>query len=263
MDSENRFNRDQISKILKRAAELEHKNKINDDGDSLSVEELQKVAEEVGLHPKYIRLAAEELEQPSPSILSKLIGGPFNYRHSSITEGSLSDEKWEEIVAEIRRGIGKNGKPSKFGKTFEWELREDESEYIQIYASPQGDQTRIQINADLKNHAALIYGALGTIGVAVIAILLPILVKKAGLPLIPLLTFGGIGLLSYVAGLRFYLSRWTKKKRNTYNELVNRFQKILSPEKETPHSSTITVPEIDTDEGTAENDTTSKKREKN
>lgn len=261
MASGNRFDRDQISKILKRAAELEHKNHINDDGDGLSVEELQEVAKEVGLHPKYIRLAAEELERPSPSFLSKIFGGPFNYRHSSVVEGTLSNKKWEEIVAQIRHSIGKNGKPSKFGDTFEWELRDDETQHLQIYVSPQGEQTSIQINADFKNYAALIYGALGTMGVTLIAVLIPILFKKAGLPLAPLLTFGGIGLLSFAAGLRFYLSRWTKKKRKTYSRLVNRLQEILSPENENLHSPSITLPEIDS-ENVQANNTVDKNREK-
>lgn len=72
------YNRDEISKILKRAAELEHKDNIDDDSDGLTVEELQQVSGEVSIHPKYIDLALDELKNPAQSFISSLWGVLYN-----------------------------------------------------------------------------------------------------------------------------------------------------------------------------------------
>lgn len=239
MDSTYRFNRDEISKILKRAAELEHADNIEDDSDGLTLQELQQVSKEVGIDPKYIQQAFRQLQAPTRSLTSKLLGGPFKYNILESVPGTLSEKEWEDIVSEIRRIHGGIGKTSRLGNTFEWEQRKQEVGYIQISLSPKKDYTKIHINANYRYYASIIYTFAGGFGV----IFLLSFFKKMGFDGIVPPIAAAIGTTGILATARFYLSNWMKKKRKTYDELINRFQKMLGVENPSERSPSITVPE--------------------
>ncbi|MBN2732744.1 MAG: hypothetical protein JXR26_09970 [Balneolaceae bacterium] len=234
-----RYNRDEISKILKRAAELEHKDNIDDDSDGLTVEELQQVSREVGIHPKYIHLALDELKNPAQSFASSLWGGPFSYNLSDMTAGTLKDEQWEEVVSEIRRIHGGIGKTSKLGNTFEWEQRKKEVGYVQISLSPKKDHTNIRINANYRYFASMVYIMTGIFGFVAYAILL----DETNLPLLTQIFASLLGIPALLAGARFYLSYWIGKKRKIYHKLFKRFREMLSPTGEKEDLSSITISE--------------------
>lgn len=241
MSLEHRYSRDEISKILKRAAELEHKDDIDDDGEGLTVEELQQVSKEVGLHPKYIQRALDELNNPNPSISSNIFGGPFAYHLSNTANGSLSEKEWEEVVSEIRRIHGGIGKTSKLGNTFEWEQRKQEVGYIQISLASKKDHTKININANYNYYASIIYLFTGLFGF----IILKVLSEKIGVSLVNEIVLSALGTLGLLTGARFYISNWMKNKRKTYGKLFKRFQEMLAPDKEKEDTPSITIPQND------------------
>jgi len=209
MDSNHRFNRDEISKILKRAAELEHKDDIDDDSEGLTVKELQQVSKEVGLHPKYIQRALDELQAPAHLVSSNIFGGPFTYHLSNSASGGLTEKEWEDVVSEIRRIHGGIGKTSKLGNTYEWEQRKQEVGYVPIALSPKKDHTKININASYNHYASIIYTFTGVFGF----VLLKALSEKIGLPFVTEILFSTLGTLGLMTGARFYLSNWMKKKK--------------------------------------------------
>ncbi len=241
MDSNHRFNRDEISKLLKQAAELEHADNIDDESDGLTLQELQQVSKEVGIDPKYIQQALRKLQAPTQSFTSKLLGGPFKYNILETATGTLTEQEWEEVVSEIRRIHGGIGKTSKLGNTFEWEQRKQEVGYIQISLSPKKDHTKIHINANYRYYASIIYTFAGVFG----AMLLIIFFKKMGFSGITQTIAAIFGTTGILTSTRFYLSNWMKKKRKTYDELINHFQKMLRPDSKTKYSSSITVPQAE------------------
>lgn len=215
MGSNHRFNRDEISKILKRAAELEHQHNVDDDSEGLTVEELQQVSKEVGLHPKYIQRALDELKNPAQSVSSNIFGGPFTYHLSNSVSGNLTEKEWEEVVSEIRRIHGGIGKTSKLGNTYEWEQRKQEVGYIQISLSPKESHTKININANYT-YFVIIVSILT--GVGCISLFMFLANEFSNLPSAEILVFGSI--IALIIGVRFYLSHWMKKKRRTYGRLL-------------------------------------------
>lgn len=239
MDINHRFNRDEISKILKRAAELEHNENIDDDSDGLTLQELQQVSKEVGIDPKYIQLALRELQTPTRSLTSNILGGPFKYNILEAAPGTLTEEEWEEVVSEIRRIHGGIGKTSKLGNTFEWEQRKQEIGYIQVSLSPKKDHTKIHINANYRYYASMIYTFTGVFG----TILLIKLFGSMGFSGISQAIAATLGATGILTTTRFYLSSWMKKKRKTYDKLIGRFQEMLSPDHQTELSPSITIPE--------------------
>lgn len=218
-----RFNRDEISNILKRAAELEYKDNDGEEGDGLTLEELQQVSREVGIDPKYISLAMDELQTEKVSAVPGLFGGPFTYRTNATADRPIEDDEWEDIVTEIRNIHGGIGRTGKLGKTFEWEQRKREVGYIQISISPKEDHSRIHINANYRYYAMIVYMLTGIFGLMFTGILF----DEVALPYITRLIVAPAFALSLFAGARFYLSGWMKRKRTTYQKLISRFRELL------------------------------------
>ena len=222
----NRYNRDEISKILKRAAELEHADHIIDDSEGLTIKELEQVSKEVGLHPKYIQQAVNDLSNPRQSAAANLLGGPFTYQHLAPVKGTVSDEEWENVVSEIRRIHGGIGKTSTLGHTLQWEQRKREVGYIQIALSPKESHTNIHINANYNYYARVVYGLAALFGLAFFALLF----DETNLSAITQLLSVLLGAPILWAGARFYLSNWMKRKRRTYQKLFDRFREMITPE---------------------------------
>lgn len=256
MDTKLRFNRDEISLILRRAAELEHKDNIKDDGDGLTLEEIQQVSKEVGIDPKFVRKALNDLNSSTPSQTSNILGGPFRYNATVITDEQVNGQLWEDVVAEIRRIHGGIGKTGKLGNTFEWEQRKREVGYIQIALAPKNDQTQISINANYTYHAIFIYAMSGFLGISLTGLAL----DGSTWPVLMQFTAGATGLSGSLALGRFYLSSWMKKKRQTYRKLIDRMQSLLGSKDANEQTSSLVITEYEVDENYPEHEAQQKKK---
>lgn len=239
MDTEYRFNRDEISKILKRAAELEHQNKDGDEGEGLTLEELQQVSKDVGINPKFINQALVELQSVDERGASNLLGGPFTYQTQTMADRPINDEDWEDIVTQIRNIHGGIGRTSKLGKTYEWEQRKREVGYIQISISPKKDHSRIHLSANYRYYALLVYMFAGIFSLMASGILLDefALSFMANLIAVPVIV------LSLFTGARFYLSGWMKRKHRTYKKLLSQVKKKLSRDSHRETAPSISISE--------------------
>ncbi|MDX1618250.1 MAG: hypothetical protein R3224_05660 [Balneolaceae bacterium] len=227
MDDRYRFDRDEIANILKRASELEHRNREaaeeDEDRVGLTLQELREVAGDVGIDPGYVQQAIEELSAPAPPVFARLLGGPFSHFISEEADRPLDDTTWEEVVTEIRKIHGGIGKTGKRGNTYEWEQRKREVGYIQISLASKEDHTRIHLNANYRYHAIVTYLLTGILGLVGLSLLL----KNFQLPFLTGLIASVSTGLGLFAGARFYLSNWMKNKRATYRKLVDRFKDML------------------------------------
>lgn len=227
MDDSYRFNRDEIAKILKRASELEHRDReAAEDREGrvgLTLQELREVAGEVGIEPGYVKQAIEELRSPAPPILTGLLGGPFTQFLSEEADRPLDDETWEEVVAEIRKIHGGIGKTGTLGNTYEWEQRKREVGYIQISLASKEDHTRIHLNANYRYYAIVTYLLTGIFGLVGLSLFF----ENTQLPFITQIIVSASAGLGLFAGARYYLSNWMKKKRATYRKLIHRFKEML------------------------------------
>jgi hypothetical protein len=138
----------EIAHILQRAAVLQQQDRERGAGASgtvsgLSLEELRRVAAEVGIAPHYIDAAAAELRGGDPSHRRFFLwGAPDTTEVEHVVDGDVPEEEWEALVAAIRRSEGQVGETHTLGQTLEWSASRDH-----VSISPRGGQTRIRILA--------------------------------------------------------------------------------------------------------------------
>lgn len=118
-----KYNNEDIQRILKSAAERQQRDHARqNDGEGLSLEELERIAAEAGIDPRYIREAARET---SSTITirkeSKLVGGVTDMKMVRSVPAFLeSNELAAELVPVVREVMGKNGVFEVLGNTISW-----------------------------------------------------------------------------------------------------------------------------------------------
>ncbi len=88
---------------------------------SLSIEEVEHIAAELGLAPEYVRTAALEMEDRLYANKSfSFFGGPFVIDQARVVDGTMTQEQWEQVVMELRAFTGKKGQVDEVGSAREW-----------------------------------------------------------------------------------------------------------------------------------------------
>jgi len=218
-----KFNREEISRILKIAAELDHREQQEEE--SLSRSELLNLADEVGIDPNHIETAIQQLrdhefEPQHPSFIEE----NFSFRDTMVLDGLITDELWEDIVTEIRRINGGIGKTSKLGNTYEWEQRKKNTGYLQISITPKEEVSRLRLNASYRYYANFLGLIGGLIGFTAFSVLGNSLFTAHALELLT----GGFGAFAGWGCSRLYVRSWMRRKRQTLqslsHQLTNLFQ---------------------------------------
>jgi exoribonuclease R len=119
-----RYGDKEVRRLLQRAAEIQKQESVReyaDDGGGLTLADLQEVAAEAGIHPKYIQQAAAGIEQSKPSgFASKLAGTELTITVERVVPGELPEEGFEQAILEIQRAFSGSGNPSMVGRTLMW-----------------------------------------------------------------------------------------------------------------------------------------------
>lgn len=224
------YSEEEISAILKRAAELQHaRGPIDSSG--LSLTELEHVAAEAGIDPAYVKTAALELDERSPDKPFHWLGAATTVDLERIVEGELTEATWEEAVGEIRRVFGAAGETGQTGRTREWTRRDSVGGRVSVTLSPQGKQTLIRISCRMTEWLSVLHVPLWSVAIA------PIVLVYVFLSLGPLVETGiALTILAafhLVASLAFgIIVRGKERKART---LLARLGGLLSsPEPVTP-----------------------------
>jgi len=112
---EQRFDEQQIGAILQRAAEIQSDLAPETPTSGVTLDELRRVASEIGIEPGVLDQAAHEI-QTTPRTATFTETQTFDHT----VEGELSEEKWDDLVLQLRESIGKAGKTNIEGNTREW-----------------------------------------------------------------------------------------------------------------------------------------------
>lgn len=144
------YSKKEITKILSKASEFQTQKELYGDKDGLTKEELLEVALEVGIDSDSVRKALELSDHHDSDTSYNWISASPDYYKVTLAEGEISEEKWEEIIQEIRSITGEIGKISKVGKSFEWEQKVNDFGYRHITLTPYNGQTKIQYVSSWK-----------------------------------------------------------------------------------------------------------------
>jgi hypothetical protein len=218
-----------ISAILRRATEMQ-RTRGRDDTPGLSLEELQQVAEDVGIEPDLVRRAALEMEEGETPKSDRLFGGPVEIDREWMIDGELTDERWEDALGEIRRTYSAEGEVRREGRTWDWVHRDQMGGRVHVSMSPAGSKTRFRISYGMKEWLWLhvVFLSIGIGGVAVqYAVLSLGALAETGIGLLVMLAFFMIGWLSFRG--------FTRRQDRKVQQLLNRLDALLSePEGRTP-----------------------------
>jgi len=232
MSNERLYTEKEISKILKRAGEVQaaQSEKITV---GLSLEEIQQIAKDVGLEPDIVANVANEIddepEQEETGFFSSLMM-PTKIDLEHVLPGNLSENEWPEVVSLIERATGKSGSSSQIGKMLEWISDGKHTDYKLSLFSGE-DQSKVILQGNF-NQLALSWTLPILINVAVWAFLLAMLnLGLMGIPIGVAVTF-----VTYLVILRGF-KNFMKKKRNSIKSVFRKMGALVSGEKTKPKST--------------------------
>lgn len=227
MSNDRLYTEKEISKILKRAGEIQasEREKVTM---GLSLEELQQLAEEVGLEPDIIANVAENIdiepENEESGFLSSLMM-PTKIDVEHVLQGEISEEDWPEVVAMMERHSGKSGTSSQVGKLLEWNAETNNTTH-KLSLIPGSDKTKL-IYKGVFSKLAMSWTIPIVVNVGFWTIFLAMLnLGMIGIPIGLAATF-----ITYLIVLRGF-KNYIKKKKNAVRHTFIKLKGLVS--KSTP-----------------------------
>lgn len=145
----------------------------------VSLQELLKTAEEVGLSRESVLAALPEAKPFVQERKAGLFGGPLSRSASVVVEGALTEAKWQQILQELRRGTGDAGESRQDGVGWQWKATFGGIQTMVATVRPTEEgKIRIEITSTLNGLAAIVH-VLGFGGIAMTG---PLLAALAPLP---------------------------------------------------------------------------------
>ncbi len=234
--SKRRYNEQQIGAILQRSGEIQAGLSPDADSHGLTLEELQRVASEVGIEPHVVERAALEVE--SGTAKGEAAFGLLDHT----VDGAITDEQWEDMVMRLRQYSGKSGASSLQGSTREWTSESDMGSLTLIAASRNG-QTRCRLLGDTTSVTAVGWVLGLTFGFLSVLITSAVLGKKTGMDawLIALMAVLTAGL---VVGVTAILTKsWQRKTQRTLRQVFADIIAIAGSAASVPTSASVVVEE--------------------
>ncbi len=144
--AERRYDERELTEILRTASELQASDpEAPGEGAGLTLPEIQRIANEVGIDPAHVAVAASRVGIEVEQARRFRTGGAAKRMVRERVVGGLMDESaWEDVVAELRSAFQTTGATSAVGASREWAGGSDMAA-IHVSATPRNGQTRIRI----------------------------------------------------------------------------------------------------------------------
>lgn len=227
-----RYTDKEVGKILRRATEIQRAEPTATDPEGLTVSELEDVAKEAGIDPRYLRRAAAELEVGGGSdVWAKLAGAPFGFVLERVVPGEVRESMFEELVPIMQTATIGQGTASAVGKTLTWTSRSDSnSSSQQILISYRDGETTVRIEERMSGFAGGLFGGLlggvgGGVGIGAGGAVAGVLGSVALAFVIPVVAFGG----AYTLARTIWVAE-VKKRRRRMQDLLDRLVERIEEE---------------------------------
>lgn len=228
------YSRKEISRILSRASEIQSsQNESATSSEGLTKEELQHVADEVGISKEILQEALLTYDIHTEKESFNWLNPNSSLQQTSMLPGNINEEKWEEIIQEIRRVTGGIGKTSKIGNSLEWEQRRKDIGYTHISLSPVQENTKLQYVSNwrgLKMMAGIL-SFMATFTLTAIAL------DGTNFGEVPALIFAVGGGLLGLPFAQIFLKSYYKKQKAQVQKVISAISRTFSQ----PEDSQITI----------------------
>lgn len=193
------------------------------ESDGLTLDDLQRIAQEAGIEPARVAQAAELLDARGRAApVRRSLGLPVGVSRVVDLPRAPTDREWERLVAEFRTTFGTHGRVTTSGGLREWSQGN-----LHISVEPTGNGEQLRLSTRKEDGIALNGFGLLTGGMSV---LMSAVVASAGKPekaLAVLGTFGGMALAAFGANL-FRLPRWARERERQMEAIAEHAVKLLS-----------------------------------
>lgn len=158
-----RYSEEEVGELLRRATELQQTRPSSPSEGGLTLEELQEIATEAGIDPRYVRRAAAELatgSRPS-SAWSRLAGASLTLTFERSVDVEIDPGGFEELVPIVQTESLGQGSASVVGRTLTWTSRSDtNTSSQQVTVTTGGGETVVRAEERLGGLAAALHGGL-------------------------------------------------------------------------------------------------------
>lgn len=234
--SKRRYNEQQIGAILQRSGEIQAGISPDADSHGLTLEELQKVASEVGIEPHVVEQAALEVEGGAKGAAA----GSKVLDHT--IDGAVTDEQWEDMVIRLRQYLGKSGTSTLQGSTREWTSDSDMGSLTLIAATRNG-RTRFRLLGDTAGVTAVGWILGLSFGFISVLIMSAVLGKKTGMDAWLIVLIAAMT-SSLVIGLTAILTKsWQRKAQRALGKVFTDIIAIAGSAAPLPASASVAVEE--------------------
>ncbi len=226
------YTKKEISKILKKASEIQTQKDLYGDRDGLSEQEILELANEVGIDKTSILEAIHIHDKPDFDQEFIWTKATSKIQEVTYIDGEMPSDLWEDVVQEIRKITGGIGKSTQIGNSFEWEQRR-EMGYKHISLTPKDGKTKIQY---VHNWSALKIPFL-FLPAFMGSVILLVALKGLGMPKSTAVMFAPIGGLAAFTGGLVYLRHHFDKQKNRLKSMINSLSKKIN----SPNTSKIKI----------------------
>lgn len=122
MSHPRRYSESEIAAIFEKAAQTQEQAKpLNKFHEGLTLDDLQAIGREVGIAPDFIARAAASLTRTVSSAPPRTLAGmPVSVERTVALPGPLSDEAWDQLVADLRETFQAMGQVRQDGSIRTW-----------------------------------------------------------------------------------------------------------------------------------------------
>lgn len=164
-----RYGEDEVSRLLKRATELQRAQPTSPEPSGLTLRELEEIALEAGIDPSLLRRAADELDtvvEPLGDLGSTLAGAPTRIVLERVLDHEVPESAFGPLVPIIQVAAEAPGQASQVGRSLTWHSHNPSNpRSLQVVVTAHRGQTTIRIEERYGGLAGAIFGGvMGGVG---------------------------------------------------------------------------------------------------
>jgi hypothetical protein len=233
--SERHYNEAEVRRILELATRPTDAQPAARAQSGMTLAEIQSIAGEVGIDAGAIARAAASLDAAAVHPARRSLGIPIEVGHTVHLPRPLTDDEWEQLVAELRSTFRARGNVRVKGNTREWY---NGNLHARVEPGPSGYRLRMgTIKGDASGFNTL--GVMGILGGGATLLL-------AGDPQSAIAASGVLGAMgagTLIANL-FRLPRWRAERRSQMRHIATRVAAMVrGNEPEAGGSSSLPAPD--------------------
>lgn len=218
-DSQRLFNEKDVSRILKRATEIQAR--TDGEGYGLSLAELQQIARDVGIAPEAVAAAAAELDTEEHRGFH-VLGGPLSFSVDRVVAGEVTDETWEAMLDEIRRTYHLAGVSSRVGRSMEWTYGGNRQQ-TQVAVTARDGRVQLRVTEHYPRVAVHLFAPL----LALFLSLAPMIAVKASPGWVAALVLL-IGFIAVFMTGHLMFRGISRKKERKARQLLQRLERLVA-----------------------------------